>query len=221
MLCKRTFTVLNRSLTHGGVGYPLRRGPLMVSVANAGDKNRRFQTAGTKNQQRYNERPGETNPLKRMTAAYKTTDFQTTLAEAPRHVLWTVIASATPLVVKPLFAGLADYPEFAVGYVSLYVIVANGWMLAGRDDRDGLFSSWTPLWTFLGAVSPLVECATAVAVLSPSIGLLVVGHAAFKTAVLLIDDPVAENSWRRSTVLLVFGISTTSLTIALITALFA
>lgn len=175
------------------------------------------------------------NDVNSLMAVYETSNFETTLTTAPRHVFWTAVLSVTPLAAKTVVAVLTlncdDYASIATEYVSLYVAVANGWWLAngGGGCSDTVSDASQPPAPLLAprpppsflslqrAIAPSSLCLLSVIALPPFLGVVSVSYAAFKmTCRLVTNQPGAvTQSSCKSLVLFLYGLNASFLALAL------
>lgn len=169
---------------------------------------------------------------KKLFEAYRTTDLETTLKQAPRHTFWAVIIPLVPLVAKTLWTAItlscgSDHTSAVLNCVSAYVCIANGLCL--RHETDGGdcagghgHSSWLMWLSLQKTVEPAVICAIAVVALLQPVAVVAVTYAAFRmTCRLVLNGTPAMPPWCKSLVLLVYGVFVPSLTLALICSLFS
>lgn len=166
------------------------------------------------------------NDMNDLLTTYRTTNFETALLAAPKHVFWTAVLSITPLVAKTLLAILTlncdDYASVAMEYVSLYIAVANGWWLANGGGGCGptpsaLFSK-SSFVCLQRAIAPSTLCIVSAIMLPQFFGVVTVSYAAsMMTCRLVLNKPGAITElWGKSLVLLLYGINLTYMSVALL-----
>lgn len=213
------------------VASSVTRGRLLAAVAPGNTRTKRTcsENASKKTSFATNLEQNFENDVNNLMAAYETSNFETTLMTAPKHVFWTAVLSITPLAAKTLVNILTmdfgDYASVATQYVSLYVTVSNAWWLAngGGDCSDTASPSPAPLLTppssFLclqRAIAPFTLCVVSVIALPPFFAAVSVSYAAFKMACRLVGDRpgAVTQPWCKSLVLLLYGLNASFLFLA-------